>query len=179
MRIHSLHERTWPVALGVVGSLIDGLGAEDDRLWPLDRWPPLRLDSGLRPGSRGGHGPVRYTVSEYLPGRRLSFAFDPARGLLRGAQGTHAFEALAVEAGTSLCHTLEARAGIMTTLRWLLLVRPLHDALLRDALARAEAAVLSRAVPAPAWSWRVRLLRRLARRAGPRPRSRRSDGTRP
>ncbi len=31
--------------------MLDTLSDADDRLWPHERWPPLRLDGGLRPGA--------------------------------------------------------------------------------------------------------------------------------
>src|SRR5919198_1110330 len=63
-----------------LGELLDRLAGPDDPLWPSHAWPPLRLDAGLAPGSRGGHGPIRYTVAEYEPGRRVRFRFDRETG---------------------------------------------------------------------------------------------------
>src|SRR5690349_16450146 len=57
--------------------LLDRVASADDPIWPAPTWPPIRLDNGLRPGSRGGHGPIRYTVEEYDPGRLIRFRFDP------------------------------------------------------------------------------------------------------
>src|SRR6266545_4192943 len=64
-----------------VGALIDTLAGPDDQLWPASTWPPLKLDHGLTVGSRGGHGPIRYHVSEYEPGRRVRFTFEPVTGV--------------------------------------------------------------------------------------------------
>ncbi|MFB6520879.1 hypothetical protein [Streptomyces sp. NPDC056401] len=45
----------------------------DDRLWPHGSWPAMRLDPCLSVGAKGGHGPIRYTVSAYEPGVRVSW----------------------------------------------------------------------------------------------------------
>jgi len=159
MRVHNLHERSLPAPPERVGALLDTLASADDRLWPRDRWPALRFDRPLGPGATGGHGPIRYRVVGYEPGRSLHFRFTwPA-----GFDGGHRFE---VEPGpeghTRLRHVMEMETRGAARLSWPLLFRPLHDALLEDALDLAERGV--GAEPAPRrWSLRVRLLRRLLR----------------
>src|ERR1035441_8469110 len=56
----------------------------------LRRPPPTRagFESGLREGSDGGHGPVRYQVVEHQPGRLVRFRFTAPPGLL----GEHRYE---------------------------------------------------------------------------------------
>lgn len=175
MHIINVHERTFagPEAVGALGSLIDGLAGPDDRLWPgtpAGRWPPMRLDRALGVGARGGHGPIRYHVVEYQPGQRVVFEFEQ-RGLARGFVGRHVFDVIGRPDGTALRHVLEADADGAAALRWKAVVEPLHDALLEDALDRAERA-LTGSVRQPArWSRRVSALmwllekipRRLAR----------------
>ncbi|MFJ7158846.1 SRPBCC family protein [Streptomyces sp. NPDC101118] len=162
MGVHNVHERLLVAPQDEVGALVDTLAdGDDDRLWPGRAWAPMVFDRPLAVGAVGGHGPVRYTVSGYAPGRWIRFAFT-------GPRGFHGFHELAVlPAGperTVLHHTLTMSPRGLARLTWPLLWGPLHDALLEDALDRAELAC-SGAVSRPArWSPYVRLLRALVRR---------------
>jgi hypothetical protein len=160
MLIHNLHERSWPVPPDRLSGLLDGLGTTPDPLWPAERWPPLLLDRPLGPGAAGGHGPIRYRVEEYEPGRRVRFAFTGPPGL----SGTHEFAVETAPGGCRLRHTIEARSYGAMRVAWPLVYRPLHDALLEDALDKAQAALTGEAQREPSWSWRVRLLRAAAGR---------------
>ena len=140
------------------GPAIDGLSGEHDVLWPRDRWPAMVLSPGLRPGARGGHGPVRYHVEEYVPGRRVSFRFDGA-GLTAGLDGRHVFELVPRRHHVILRHVVDAECDVKTWLKWRILIGPLHDALLEDALDRFASALPGQP-PRPArWSPWVRFLR--------------------
>ncbi len=156
--IENTHERLLSAPLAVAGELIDRLSSEADALWPRESWPPLRFDGPLAVGARGGHGPVRYFVSEYEPGRRVLFRFTAPRGF----NGTHGFAAEEIAPGvTCLRHSLEMRAAGWARLTWPLAFRWLHDALIEDALDRAEAFCAGQVVQPREWSLRVRLLRRI------------------
>jgi hypothetical protein len=152
MNILNVHERALPVAVGEAIALIDGLSSTADRLSPAKAWPPMRLDRPLGVGARGGHGPIRYFVEAYEPGRSVLFRFTGPPGF----DGTHGFELL--EDPVRLRHTLAMRARGRAMLTWPLLFRPLHDAVLEDSLAMAEASLglQPRFVP---WTPRVRFLR--------------------
>ena len=153
----SIHERRLPVRIDEAGALIDQLSSPRDRLWPRDAWPSMQLDSGLRIGSEGGHGPIRYEVEAYEPGRRARFRFTSPRGL----SGFHEFRVSESEGHTVLTHLLEAKLSGLTSWTWPLVYRPLHDALIEDALDRAESALGTGAGRRASWSTRVRVLRRL------------------
>jgi hypothetical protein len=131
----------------------------------------MRLDRPLAVGARGGHGSIRYSVSDYEPGRRAAFRFDPRTGLA----GQHWFEVASREGRTTLRHTLEAAPRGHMRIGWPLIFRWLHDALIEDALDRAEMATAGRPVQARRWSPWVRLLRA----ALTRPTSARGDEPRP
>ncbi|GAA4430685.1 hypothetical protein GCM10023148_35530 [Actinokineospora soli] len=146
----NVHTRT--VAAGV-GELIGTLAGEDDKVWPGDTWPPMRLDRPLGVGAAGGHGPIGYVVEEYEPGRRVRFRFTAPRGFL----GHHEFEA----EGAELRHRIVMRTRGLARLTWPLAIRHLHDALVEDAFDRACAA-MGVEVERARWSWWVRLLRALA-----------------
>jgi hypothetical protein len=160
--IRNVHERVLEAAPREVGALIDGLAGEHDRLWPSQRWPAMRLDRPLAVGASGGHGRIRYAVSNYQPGRRVRFRFDPRLGLL----GHHEFEVAARAGRTVLRHRLEASPRGRMRIAWPLILRWLHDALIEDALDQAESATNGRPIQPRRWSPRVRLLRRALRAIG-------------
>jgi hypothetical protein len=160
MKVRNVHQRALPVAAARVGALIDRLGGPDDALWPGHNWPPMRLQHGLAIGSRGGHGPIRYVVEAHVPGRSVRFRFERPQGF----DGHHALE---VEATGDACcilrHQLVMRTHGLARLSWPLLFRPLHDALVEDALTLAQHNLGLRAQLRP-WSIAVRALRALLSR---------------
>lgn len=163
MKIRNVHERFLAVPATNTASLIDGLASAEDLLWPHDKWPPMHFDRGLEVGATGGHGPVRYRITQYIPGQRITFQFDKEKGLTRGFNGGHRFEVEECGDQTMLRHIIEADCTLSAYLRWLLLVRPLHDALLENALDRAVVATGGELTEPSQWSLWVRLLRRFAR----------------
>ncbi|GAA3443426.1 SRPBCC family protein [Planomonospora venezuelensis] len=148
-----------------LGALLDRVATGDDPLWPAPAWPPLILDAGLAPGSRGGHGPIRYSVTEYEYGRRVRFSFDRETGI----DGYHEFLVTAEGPGRCrLTHTIDGAPRGRMRLLWPLAIRWLHEALVHDLFDNAERAATGRLGGRPArWSPWVRLLRRTL---GARPR---------
>ena len=159
----NVHERELHADAGRVGALLDGLAGPEDRLWPHDRWPRMRFDRPLAVGAKGGHGPIRYSVEEYEPGRRVVFRIAERGGLSEGLDGTHRLEVEAVDSErTILRHVIDARPRGAMRFKWPVVIEPLHDALLEDALDRAAVAVGD--VPRnTGYSIRVRLLRAVIR----------------
>lgn len=156
MRVHNVHRRAIgsPEALGV---LLDALGSDADRLWPGDRWPRLRLDGPLAVGAHGRHGPIRYQVQTYTRSHRVRFRFQRPPGF----DGFHEFCVVGGgEAPAELVHVLEARMSGLARLPWPLMFRPLHDALIEDALDNAERQVTGQIQRPARWSPYVRALRR-------------------
>ena len=150
------HARSLPVPASQVGPLLDRLGGPDDALWPSPAWPPMVLDGQLAVGVTGGHGPVRYQITRYDPGRLVEFTFTPDAGL-------SAPHTLSIEpSGADSCllrHVLKGRLVGSMLLAWPLVVRWVHDAVAEDLMDRAEAALeVGPARPAQ-WSPMVRLLR--------------------
>lgn len=163
MAVFNVHSRRVPGDLERAGTLIDGLSGRDDRLWPKDRWPAMRLDGALAVGAHGGHGPIRYEVVGYQPRRWVRFRFEAPRGF----GGFHEFTI--VEDGPGdvlLTHLLAMRVRGPARLTWPLAFRWLHDALLEDAMDRAVGELTGADVPRRRHSRYVRLLRRLAVTAG-------------
>lgn len=157
--VRNVHERRLPVPVERLGPLLDRVGGPDDPLWPSPQWVPMMLDGPVAVGAAGGHGPIRYRVVGYEPGRRIEFAFDPAMGV----QGGHTFTAEPDGPDAAvLRHVIDGRLGRAMVLRWALVVRWLHDAVLEDLLDRAESAVGTGPTRPARWSPWVRLLRRFA-----------------
>ncbi|MDQ5985358.1 MAG: hypothetical protein CSYNP_01067 [Syntrophus sp. SKADARSKE-3] len=160
MKIDNRHERYFKTKADTVGNILDTLSRPDDRLWPRDTWPPMLFDTGLQPGAKGGHGMVRYEVEEYAAGRRAIFRFD-GTGLTAGLDGRHYFEIIPRNSYAILRHVIDADCDFKAWLKWKILIEPLHDALLEDALDRAESA-LNGCIKRPAhWSVRVKILRKI------------------
>jgi len=154
MRVTNIHQRHIPRPPAEVGRLLDSLASERDELWPRALWPAMRFDRPLGIGADGGHGPVRYVVTEYEPGRRVRFRFKAPRGY----NGWHELEVTGERDGTLLRHTIEMNATGPALLTWPLAVRWLHDALLEDAFATAEVS-LGLAPTIIPWSLWVKFLR--------------------
>lgn len=116
----------------------------------------MSLDRPLQVGAVGGHGPIRYEVEEYEPGRIVRFRLHAPHGF----DGWHGFEVVAAGAQqTTLRHVLEMTAHGPALFTWPLVFQPLHDALVEDCLDRAAQAV-GEASASRRWSLWVRILRR-------------------
>lgn len=165
MKVLNIHFRELAPAAPKAGALIDTLSSPKDALWPRHAWPRMTFDRPLGVGAQGGHGPIRYFVEHYTPGQRIRFRFiGPA-----GFDGYHQFEVIgAGETGCVLTHTLEMTARGPARLTWPLIFRPLHDALIEDALALGQASLGLTPSVRP-WSGWVKLLRWLISKGRTRP----------
>ena len=170
MKVLNIHERKVTTVPETVGALIDSLSGTGDQLWPRDQWPPMEFDAPLGKGAQGGHGPVRYTVYEYVPGERVVFRFDNS-GLIAGFDGRHLFEIVPRREHVLLRHVIDAECDFKHWLKWHVFVGPLHDALLEDSLDLAEQSLNIQTGKRARWSPWVRFLRWMMAR-----RRRKSEG---
>jgi hypothetical protein len=153
MKMSNVHERMIAAPAARVGALLDTLSSVDDKFWPHENWPAVKLDQPLQVGAVGGHGTGPYTVSSYAPGRHLRFEFAGGR------HGYHEFTLQDVDGKTCLLrHALKAELTLSSAWRWYSLVRPLHDALIEDLFDKVESQV-ARVEHPRVWSSRVRKLR--------------------
>ena len=135
--IFNQHTRILPGSLSKIGGYLDDFGSPSDAIWPRQGWPRARLEGALAVGTRGRHGPIRYVVEQYTPGRAVKFRFTGPRGFV----GHHDFLVEAVDGEhTRLTHTIQVRASGWAYFQWHLAIRALHDALLEDLLDRASLA---------------------------------------
>ncbi|GHJ04545.1 MULTISPECIES: SRPBCC family protein [Streptomyces] len=159
----NVHERPLPAPPESVGALLDSLGCPDDRLWPPG-WPELRFQGPPAVGVPGGHGPISYVVSHYVPGRWIRFRFTGPRGF----EGFHEFSVESLGEGRSLLrHTLVVRPYGWRWLAWPVVVRPVHDAVFGQVLERAERALTGRTVRPAGRGWYARVLRGATARLAP------------
>ena len=165
MNVLNIHERKLNVPTERVGALIDSLSSREDALWPKQAWPRMEFDRILSVGAVGGHGPIRYFVEAYTPGQSIKFRFTGPRGF----NGYHGYEVLNSTAQSCILrHTLEMATQGPAIISWPLVFRPLHDALLEDSLALAQAS-LGVSPNVRKWSLWVKVLRWFVSKGRPRP----------
>ncbi len=156
--MRNVQQRQISASAAKVGLMLDTFASAEDQIWPAG-WPPAKLVAGLSIGSKGAHGPIRYSVEAYEPGRHIRLKFAPGVGI----DGYHEFVLKPV--GDNLClvtHTVEGPLNGWMRLGWPVAMRWLHDALLQDLLDNIELGSTGRLRNGPAhWSPWVRFLRRL------------------
>ncbi|MFI1918221.1 SRPBCC family protein [Nocardia sp. NPDC020380] len=161
MAVYNVHERLLAAKQSEVGALIDTLSSSNDLLWPRTDWPPMEFDRPLEVGAIGGHGPIRYTITAYVPGTWVRFTFTGPRGF----DGFHEYAVLDVdEDHTLLRHTVAMKTHGAARLTWPLAIGRLHDACLEDSLDRAELACTGTVAHPARWGRYVRLLRGILQR---------------
>ena len=159
--VTNVHVRDLHTSFSLAGTLLDSLSSKDDKLWPYDRWSPMKFDRPLGIGAVGGHGMIRYVVEEYRTGHFVSFRFTEPQGFI----GTHAFDLQEFSPGVvRIRHVIRMKLKGAARIWWPLVIRWLHDALIEDAFDKAEAYISSQAIKQGTLSLRVRLLRRLFKR---------------
>lgn len=159
MKVKNIHERVVRTSPERAFAIFESLATPQDKLWPRRGWPALRLDAPKEQLGRGGHGPIRYRVTEHRPGERTTFEFENA-ALSRGLNGIHYFE-LERHGDEEFVarHVIEARLGWPAIIFWPVLIRPMHDALVEDALDNFEREATQTLARAYRYTPYVRLLR--------------------
>ncbi|MEV3988805.1 DUF2867 domain-containing protein [Streptomyces sp. NPDC049837] len=155
--VRNVHARVIEAPAERVGALLDRIAADDDPLFPTPAWTPMRFDRPLGVGADGGHGPIRYRVTAYTPGRSLRCDFSPP------SNGHHRLDVEPLGPGRCrLTHTLEQRQGPGQALVWSLFIRVLHDSVIEELFDNAERATTGTTAGRPVTRspW-VRLLHRL------------------
>jgi len=155
MQVLNIHSCKLEVSADKVGALLDSLSSSDDPLWPWHLWPQMKFDRPLSVGARGGHGPIRYTVAKYEPGKLVKFCFTGPRGF----DGYHGYEVIEIgKVTTELRQTLKMNTHGPALFSWPFLFCPLHDALIEDSLTKAQLS-LGFSSDIHKWSLWVRCLR--------------------
>ena len=136
-QICNVHERRVAADPDGVWDLLMAMSGPSDRLWPPGI-PPMRFDGPLAVGARGRHGPIHYTVTSLDPAAgNLVLRFREPTGLL----GHHAFRVRQNgKTGAVLRHEVIADPQGSMRLKWPLIIRWIHDAVVEEVLDRAEVA---------------------------------------
>lgn len=134
MKIINIHKRILSLHISKVGTLLNTLATKNDMMLATDKWSPMKLDQGLKIGSKGGHGPIKYFVTDYQPEKSITFQFD-----VTGFNGFHRFEINELDANqTEISHCINMKTTGFATLKWVLAIRWLHDAYIEDAFDKVE-----------------------------------------
>jgi hypothetical protein len=155
MKITNTHQRIIHQPTSAVAELFNTLTSKNDLMLTTDKWPAMKLDNGLMVGSKGGHGPIRYTVEAYSPGEFIQFRFSKPRGF----HGFHRFDIVAIDKQTTeIRHVIDMNTSGLALLTWPLVIRWLHNALIEDAFDKTENHFLSQKKTTP-WNAWVKFLR--------------------
>lgn len=156
MNIINIHKRILSQPISKVGTLLNTLTTKNDRILATDKWSPMKLDQGLKIGSKGGHGPIKYFVIDYQPEKSITFQFD-----MKGFNGFHRFEIEELDTNqTEISHCIHMKTTGSATLKWILAIRWLHDAYIEDAFDKVENH-FSRHKKNSTWSLWVKILRKI------------------
>lgn len=159
MKIINVHQREYGEGITTISEILDSLSSKNDRLWPNEIWPPMKLNDGLEINSSGGHGPISYYVSQYDKGKSIEFTFTRPVDF----KGTHAFEIIEKAENTILLrHTIDMTVNLKGFLMWYLAIKWLHDALLEDCLDKVHNQLNEIKVQPPHNFW-VNILRNILR----------------
>jgi len=131
VRILNVHKRVFNLSKDKITELINTLSSPSDKVWPKEKWPKMKLDNGLSPGSKGGHGPIKYFVESHSLGKQVVFKFTRPKGF----NGVHKFDINELSTNkTELVHTIDMEAKGKALLLWYTGVKWLHNALIEDGL---------------------------------------------
>ena len=156
MKVLNIHKREINQPKYEVAKLFKTLATENDLMLETNKCSPMKLDKGLQVGSKGGHGPKKYFVTDYNEDNSITFQFD-----LAGFNGFHKFELRELETNkTELSHIIDMTTTGSATLKWALAIRWLHDAYTEDAFDKVDN-YFSANKKSSKWSWWVRILRKV------------------
>lgn len=135
MRVVNRHTRIINEPIEKVSQLFETLATSNDQIWPSQNWPAMRFRDGLKIGSRGGHGRIRYTITDFKPGEHIKFEFTKPEGF----NGTHELNIKAISNDASeINHIIKMNTTFKASLFWVFVIRWLHDALIEDAFDNVE-----------------------------------------
>lgn len=135
MQVINSHKRTLHEPIEKVSVLFRTLATHNDLVWPSEKWPAMRFKDGLKVGSKGGHGRIRYTIIKFKEGEYIKFQFSKPEGF----NGTHELKITEKhEDVTEVSHEIRMRTSLKASFLWIFIIRWLHDALIEDAFDKVE-----------------------------------------
>ncbi len=130
MNVTNIHKRIINQPKENIAPLLKTLSTAQDKVWPNEYWPAIRFREGLVIGSKGGHGIIKYVIQDYIEGEHIAFRFLEPKGF----DGIHKFDIRAINKHTTeIKHSIIMRTKGMATLKWIIAIRWLHDALIENA----------------------------------------------
>ena len=157
MRVLNVHKRILNQPKSEVVELLKTLSTDNDRIWPIEKWPAMRFKEGINVGAKGGHGPIRYLVEEYNPNEIIQFRFLKPDGF----NGVHKFEIKELsKEKTEIKHTIDMNTVGKGTIIWFLAIHSLHNALIEDGFDKLENHFLEKHKKSK-WNFWVKIVRRL------------------
>lgn len=135
MEVINIHRRIISQPKPKVAIVFNTLATNNDAIWPYEKWPAIRFKEGVKVGSKGGHGPVKYTIIDYCKGESIRFKFSKPLGF----NGTHELYLNEISSKeTEIVHRIKMSTTFLASLQWIMAVRWLHDALIEDAFDKLE-----------------------------------------
>ena len=135
MKVINVHTRLIQQPIENVSILLRTLASKNDKIWPSENWPTMRLDKGLTVGSKGGHGIIRYTITDYTQGEYIVFKFSAPENFI----GSHSLRLKVINTDiTEVRHEIRMQTIGKATFLWIFIIRWLHNALIEDAFDKIE-----------------------------------------
>lgn len=135
MQVINIHKRTINQPKARVVNLLKTLSTKQDKVWPKACWPAMRFKNGLKVGAKGGHGIIRYTVETLDIEKQIVFRFLKPKDF----NGIHEFKIKTIDANvTEVEHSIIMETEGLATLKWIFVIRWLHDALIENAFDTIE-----------------------------------------
>ena len=157
MKVINIHKRTINQPKAEITALFKTLATKNDKILATDKWFAMKLDNGKKKGSKGGHGPIRYTVQKYIEDQFIQFEFTKPNGF----NGIHKFEITELTKNkTELKHTIDMHTTGTGVFAWAIAIHWLHDAYIEDAFDKVENYFLSKKKKTE-WSIWVKILRQV------------------
>ena len=134
MKVINIHKRKINQSKETIYKLFETLSTKDDKIWPYEKWPAMRFKDGLKVGSHGGHGPIRYYVASITNNESMVFNFTT-----EGFNGSHSLNIKELNASeVEVSHIINLEVFGSAKWSWIFVIRWLHDALIEDAFDKLE-----------------------------------------
>jgi len=135
MRVVNIHRRSIHQPKAQVSKLFQTLATSEDKIWPSKNWPAMQFKNGINIGSNGGHGLIRYDITEFKAGHNIKFKFTKPNGF----HGTHELRISSISEDTSeIVHNITMNTTFKASILWIFVIRWLHDALIEEAFDNVE-----------------------------------------
>lgn len=130
MKIFKIHQRFYknnPILMNIIPQLC----SPNQTIWPIENWPALQFNDGVKLEAHGGVATIRYRISEILPNSKIVFSFTTPKQF----NGIQRFDVNPIGLNmTEFKHTTEIVVGLKGYIYWHSIIKWLHNALMEDML---------------------------------------------